>query len=141
MRMQTVWRVSKTAIFKDDIPGFLRERESPMSRIVTCEMEMPMSHIKHGYHLIKRRGFTCLSIKLFFEGKLPDLLPYGFVKEGSYYVYPVKQLDVSAIPYGKNEWCYLIEKRSGHGVPMHAFDELPFIQEEYQQKLWEENSS
>ncbi|MBO0588198.1 MULTISPECIES: hypothetical protein [unclassified Sporosarcina] len=137
MRIQTVWHCSKTAIFKDDLPGFLRIQESEHWRLLVCESDVEFSEIKHLYTQIKRNGFTCRSIKLFFAGSLPDLSSYGYIREGEWYVYPHKQIEIAGIPYGKNEWCLLIEKRTGHGVPMHVLDFVPVYQEDYQTTLWE----
>ena len=139
MKMQSVWQVSKTAIFKEElIPGLLRINESPHFKLVVCEQSITNKEVKDVYVRIKRKGFNCRSIKIFVEGKLPDLTPYGFIKEQEWYVYPHDGIDIAAVPYGKNEWCYLIEKRNGHGVPLQVFDVLPLFPSPSQISLWEE---
>lgn len=140
MRMQTVWRTSKTAIF-NDLPDFSRMQESAHWRIITCEAEIEAHEVKHRFTQIKRRGFNCRSIKLFLSGKVPDLRERGFRKEGNCYIYQHEQIEIAALPYGKQEWCLMIEKRSGHGVPMHALDFIPLFETSHQETLWKEKSS
>lgn len=139
MKMQSVWQVSKTAIFKEEmIPGLLRINESPHFNLVVCEQSIAITEIKDVYVRIKRKGFICRSIKIFSEGKLPNLSSYDFVKEQQWYVYPHEEIDIAAVPYGKNEWCYLIEKRNGQGIPLQVFDVLPLFPSPAQISLWEE---
>lgn len=141
MRMQSVWRSTKTALFKENEPGFLRVQESAHWRLITYEMDVLPSELKTVFTQIKRKGYTCRSIKLFFEGTLPDLTSFGYQSEDCWYVFPHLQIDISAVPYGKHEWCLLIEKRTGHGVPMHVLDHIPIYQEDHQTTIWEANSS
>lgn len=142
MRIQTVWRCSKTAsTVVTDVPGLIRVQDSRHWSLIVCESDMRVSDLKHLYTQIKRKGFTCVSIKLFFDGPLPNLSSQGYIREGDWYVYPDEQIDIAGIPYGKKEWCLLIEKRSGHGVPMHIFDHIPIYHEDYQTSLWKENIS
>lgn len=139
MRIQTVWQVSKTAIFKEEsIPGLLRINESPHFNLIVCEQPISLTELKDVYVRIKRKGFKCRSIKIFVEGKLPDLTPFHFQKEQQWYVYPHERIDICALPYGKSEWCYLIEKRNGHGVPLQVFDVLPLFHSDTQISFWEE---
>ncbi|MCM3358070.1 hypothetical protein [Psychrobacillus sp. MER TA 171] len=42
-------------------------------------------------------------------------------------MYPHDDIDIAAVPYEKNERCYMIEKRNGHGAPLQVFDVLPLF--------------
>ncbi|MEK4487982.1 hypothetical protein MHH81_20960 [Psychrobacillus sp. FSL H8-0484] len=137
MRLHTVWRGSRTAIFKEDIPG-LRVQTTPHWTIITGELEVSYDQIKTVYTKIKRQGFSCRSMKLFFVGPLPDLSLLGYSKEEQWYVYPHRSISIAAVPYGKQEWCLQIDKRNGHGVPMHILDHVPIYHPEHQINLWEE---
>lgn len=136
MRIQSVWYCNKTETDITDVPGLLRAQDSPYGRLLVCESDIEVTGLKHLYTQIKRKDFTCRSIKLFFSGLLPNLTNQGYDREGDWYVFPHKQIDIAAIPYGKDEWCLLIEKRTGHGVPMHVLDHVPIYHENYQTTLW-----
>lgn len=139
MKIQTVWQVSKTVLFKENaIPGFSRITDTLRYKLVMCEQDILATELKDIYVRIKRNGFNCRSIKIFEDGELPDLSAFGFIKEQQWYVYPHERIDIAAVPFGKKQWCYLIEKRSGHGIPIQVFDVLPLFRDTTQISLWEE---
>lgn len=133
MLVTSVWKSSVPAdyfgeFFKDDFYGLKIVRESYRSHLFFCETEIEPIKLKTFFTNMRRLGIYCQTIKLFFDGPLPDLGFTDFVKEATWYYYPHPEPDVAifALPYGDDQWCYQLDRRTGFGVMMDMFDILPF---------------
>ncbi|MEX3625041.1 hypothetical protein [Viridibacillus arvi] len=134
--MKSVWHSRKANVIDDGYFGIKKVLKNPNDCLYFCEIEIEPIQVKTNYSLFKRKGLICHSIKLFFSGTLPDLSSSDFVREHEWYVFPHSEIAIFALPYGKDEWCFQIEKRNGFGVPIHALDVLPFNPQS-EQLIWE----
>ena len=82
----------------------------------------------------------CRSLKVFISGTIPDLTDKGLIQNGLTWYSPHMEIAIGAVPYGKYEWCFLIEKRSGSGVPFQALQYIPLADYQLCIEEWEDIS-
>jgi hypothetical protein len=142
--MMTVWDSATSQLdanrFKQ-IEGVssVRVSQDGYGRILTILAEpLTLDDVTTRFVQLKQAGnLRCRSLKLFFSGKMEEsiLLDKGLTKKGPLWMLPHNGISILAVPFGPSEWCFMIEKRTGHGVPIHALSFLPH--HEHQMK-WKE---
>ncbi|EWG09350.1 hypothetical protein [Cytobacillus firmus] len=142
LRMMTVWDSAASDLDTNSVVtgkgvSSVRVSEGAFGRIITVlTTQLTLDEVSSQFVQIKRAGcIRCRSLKLFFNGKIPEklLLEKGLHKKGPLWKLPHNEISILAVPFGANEWCFMIEKRTGHGVPTHALSYLPYY--DYQLQL------
>jgi len=140
-RMLTIWDVGTRTVDVETVlkgvgKSSIRLREGVYGTLLTVVTERLQLHeVPIRFNELKRatQNSMCRSLKVFLAGSVPDLSEKGLVQDGSTWYLPHKDIGIGAVPYGKDEWCFLIEKRKGSGVTDRALQYLPQL--EYQLKL------
>lgn len=138
VKMMSVWDSDHIPILEDLKDNF-RVVSGVYGNLTTVLSELPLDGIKTKYTQIKRRGLRCRSVKLFFDGdSIPDLSEKGLKKYGvTWRLEHPKKINIAAVPYGKSQWCFMIEKRTGQGVPLHALDFVPKLDHQLEWRVAE----
>jgi hypothetical protein len=139
LRMFSVWEcAAKSSHNFEHLEDQVRVVDSNFSNIYMVHSNhIRLDDVKSKYTALKRMGLRCRSIKFFFNGAIPDLTEKGLIHKGITWHYPHDQIGIGAVPYGENEWCFMIEKRNGAGVPLHALNFVPRIEHQIE---WREFS-
>lgn len=143
LRLITIWDIGEKkldmeAIKKGKGSSTLRLHAGVYGSILTVITEGVYLHnVPTRFSELKRAtdNCRCRSLKVFLSGSVPDLSEKGMLQQGTTWYKPHKSIAIGAVPYGKDEWCFLIEKRSGNGVPFHALQSIPLI--DYQLRMEE----
>ncbi|WP_231734936.1 hypothetical protein [Bacillus sp. FJAT-29937] len=113
-----------------------RESRGGFGNIITViTQHLSIDDVQTRFVEIKRAGnLRCRSLKLFFDGKIPEsvLLEKGLKQKGPTFQLPHEGIYMCAVPFGPNEWCFMIEKRTGHGVPLRALSFIPLMDHQLQ---------
>lgn len=139
--MMTVWKSAAKEIDTEIITTIagnpsIRERKGVYGDLITIIFEnLTIDTVQTKFIQIKRTGLLqqCRSLKLFFKGQVPDLSHRNMKQKGPIWYLEEESVSICAVPFGPNEWCFMIEKRSGHGIPVHALSFIPLM--EHQLKL------
>ncbi|MED3554099.1 hypothetical protein [Cytobacillus praedii] len=142
LRMLTIWdQAAKDFDINLLITGkgvsTVRETHGGFGNIITVNTHnLSIDEVNTRFVEIKRAGnLRCRSLKLFFVGKIPNdiLMEKGLKQKGPTFMLPHDGINICAVPFGSHEWCFMIEKRTGHGVPLRALSFIPFM--DHQLKL------
>ncbi len=135
MKIQMIWSTtrSKQSLDLDSLTRISKERvrvsSAPNLTLIYFDGEIDsFDGIKPLYAQFHMLGLICRSIKLFTRGKLPKLEDCGFTHNGIFYVFAKSDIPIQAVPYGPDEWCMLIERRTGNGVPLRMLSSIPYFQ-------------
>lgn len=142
LRMISIWdsaakNMDCTILISGRGVSTVRETNGVYGNIITVNTKkISIDDVATRFVEIKRAGnLRCRSLKLFFNGKIPGhlLVDKGLLQKGSTFSLPHKDINICAVPFGPEEWCFMIEKRNGHGVPLKALNFIPYM--EHQLKL------
>ncbi|MFY0519296.1 hypothetical protein ACOMCU_15935 [Lysinibacillus sp. UGB7] len=61
-----------------------------------------MDEVRRIFSFFQRNKLFCRSIKLFEPGSIPKMEKYGFAHNGMFYILPLRDISLLAIPYGNN---------------------------------------
>lgn len=100
-----------------------------------------MDEVRKIFSFFQRNNLFCRSIKLFESGSIPKMERYGFLHNGMFYNLPLQDFSLLAIPYGKDEWCLQLDKRTGSGINIQVLQAFPHFQETFKQLSLEGLSS
>lgn len=141
LRMLTIWDQAAKGFDSNQLKNgkgvsTVRERKGVYGDLITVITEqLTIDDVNTRFVEIKRMGnLRCRSLKLFFHGKIPGelLSEKGLKQKGPIWALPHNRINMCAVPYGKDEWCFLIEKRTGHGVPLYATSFIPYVEHQLQ---------
>lgn len=131
-RMETVWDRLPQGLNRNPFQkgkSQIREVIRPFAHLLFHSIEeVSLEQAKDLYQtLLLESRAKCRSVKLYFEGDIPEkeLIHMGYI-HSTFYRYPHPDFFVAAMPYGKTEWCLMLEKRNGGHVPVLAFDLAPY---------------
>ncbi|HCG4536026.1 TPA: hypothetical protein NJY08_004876 [Salmonella enterica subsp. enterica serovar Typhi str. AG3] len=145
MRIQMVWytdRQIKSMNFQEIENGTIRISNGPKITMVYYEGECTgLDEVRNVFALLQTKGLRCRSLKIFEQGKLPRLEQHGFTHNSLFYVNASADIPITAVPYGDNEWCMIIERRTGAGIHMRMLHFIPYFAETYQQLSFESVST
>lgn len=100
-----------------------------------------MDEVRRIFTFFQRNKLFCRSIKLFETGSIPKMEKYGFAHNGMFYILPLQDISLLAIPYGNNEWCLQLDKRTGSGIVLRMLQAFPHFQETFKQLSLDDLSS
>lgn len=100
-----------------------------------------MGDVNEIFTYFQRYKLFCRSVKLFEIGSLPKMEKYGFTHNGMFYILPFQDISLLAIPYGRNEWCLQLDKRTGSGIDLQMLQTFPHFQKTFKQLSLDELSS
>jgi len=145
MRVNMVWSGIKQQHSKEiyNIPwGTIRVSEGTHCTLFYFEGEcVNLNDVRKIFTYFQRNKLFCRSIKLFETGSIPRMEKYGFTHNGMFYILPLHDISLLAIPYGNQEWCLQLDKRSGSGIDLEMLQAFPYFQETFRQLSLEELSS
>lgn len=148
LRLLTIWDIGEKEVDLKRITNgkgtsTIRLHTGVYGTILTVITESLQLHdVATRFSELKRatNNSRCRSLKVFISGSIPDLSDKGMIQNGPTWYSPHKEIAIGAVPYGKYEWCFLIEKRSGRGVPIQALQYIPLADYQLRMEEWEDIS-
>ncbi|PIJ98047.1 hypothetical protein [Lysinibacillus sphaericus] len=145
MRVNMVWsgiRQQHSKEIYNILWGTIRVSEGTHCTLFYFEGEcVNLNDVRKIFTYLQRNNLFCRSIKLFETGSIPRMEKYGFTHNGMFYILPLHDISLLAIPYGNQEWCLQLDKRSGSGIDLEMLQAFPYFQETFRQLSLEELSS
>lgn len=145
MRVNMVWSGNSQQYSKDILNiqwGSIRVSEGIHFTLFHFEGECTdLNEVRKIFTFFQRYKLLCRSIKLFETGSIPMMEKYGFTHNGMFYILPLHDISLLAIPYGNNEWCLQLDKRNGSGISLRMLQAFPYFQDTFRQLSLEELSS
>lgn len=143
MRIHMVWHTQRKSLDMSSINnGSIRISEGHHLTLIHYVGEChDLNNVRDLFIQFQSKGLlVCRSIKLFEAGALPRMEEYGFTHNGTFYTNHMHDLAFLAVPYGKDEWCLQLDKRTGSGIHLRMLQLFPYFQETYKQLSLEDLS-